>query len=89
VIVAGDLDKVVQTKKGPHILVAAPTLLANILWPIKGFSLWNCEPQVFVLDEAGCLPYLDLGTHLDDVVEAVPKGRTTYCFAAAMTTKVS
>ncbi|PBK65193.1 hypothetical protein ARMSODRAFT_1022615 [Armillaria solidipes] len=85
VIVVGDLDKVVQTKKGPHFLVAAPSRLANILWYTKRFNLWNHEPQVF----AGCLPYLDLGVHLDDVVEVVLKGRTMYFFAAAMTTKVS
>ncbi|SJL12560.1 uncharacterized protein ARMOST_15988 [Armillaria ostoyae] len=65
--------------------IAGPSRLANIIWYTKRFNLWNHEPQVF----AGCLPYLDLGVHLDDVVEVALKGRTMYFFAAAMTTKVS
>ncbi|KAK0504834.1 putative ATP-dependent RNA helicase DDX47, partial [Armillaria luteobubalina] len=42
-----------------------------------------------VLDEADRLLDLNFGTHLDDVLKAVPKQRTTYLFSATMTTKVS
>ncbi|KAK0224797.1 P-loop containing nucleoside triphosphate hydrolase protein [Armillaria nabsnona] len=90
VIVSGDMDRVAQAvalAKRPHILVATPGRIADHLWNTKGFSLHTLK--FLVLDEADRLLDLDFGTHLDDVLKAVPKQRTTYLFSATMTTKVS
>ncbi|KAK0438770.1 P-loop containing nucleoside triphosphate hydrolase protein [Armillaria borealis] len=90
VIVGGDMDRVAQAvalAKQPHILVATPGRIADHLRNTKGFSLHALK--FLVLDEADRLLDLDFGTHLDDVLKAVPKQRTTYLFSATMTTKVS
>ncbi|KAG7445602.1 DEAD-domain-containing protein [Guyanagaster necrorhizus] len=90
VIVGGDMDRVAQAvalAKRPHILVATPGRIADHLRNTKGFSLRAIK--FLVLDEADRLLDLDFGTHLDDVLKAMPKQRTTYLFSATMTTKVS
>ncbi|KAK0465311.1 P-loop containing nucleoside triphosphate hydrolase protein [Desarmillaria tabescens] len=71
--------------KRPHILVATPGRIADHLRNTKGFSLRTLK--FMVLDEADRLLDLDFGTHLDDVLKAAPKQRTTYLFSATMTTK--
>ncbi|KAK0225852.1 P-loop containing nucleoside triphosphate hydrolase protein [Armillaria fumosa] len=81
VIVGGDMDRVAQAvalAKWPHILVATPGRIADHLRNTKGFSLRTLK--FLVLDEADRLLDLDFGTHLDDVLKAMPKQRTTYLF---------
>jgi len=41
------------------------------------------------MDEADRLLDLDMGKQIDEVLQAIPRERTTYLFSATMTTKVS
>jgi len=41
------------------------------------------------MDEADRLLDLDVGKQIDEVLQAIPRERTTYLFSATMTTKVS
>jgi len=41
------------------------------------------------MDEANRLLDLDVGKQIDEVLQAIPRERTTYLFSATMTTKVS
>ncbi|OBZ70067.1 ATP-dependent rRNA helicase rrp3 [Grifola frondosa] len=90
VVVGGEVDRVAQAialAKRPHILVATPGRLADHIRSTKGFSLRTLK--FLVLDEADRLLDLDFGTHIDELLKAIPKERTTYLFSATMTTKVS
>ncbi|KAJ3846720.1 P-loop containing nucleoside triphosphate hydrolase protein [Lentinula lateritia] len=90
VIIGGEVDRVTQAvtlAKKPHILIATPGRLADHLKATKGFSLRQLK--FLVLDEADRLLDLDFGVHIDAVLKAIPRERTTYLFSATMTTKVS
>ncbi|KAF8920206.1 P-loop containing nucleoside triphosphate hydrolase protein [Mucidula mucida] len=78
VIVGGDIDRVAQAvalAKKPHIIVATPGRLLDHLQSTKGFNLRTIK--YFVLDEADRLLDLDFGTHIDELLKAIPTERTT------------
>ncbi|KAF5362789.1 hypothetical protein D9757_011017 [Collybiopsis confluens] len=86
VIIGGEVDRVTQAvalMKKPHIIVATPGRLADHLKATKGFSLRQLKfMPIRLLD-------LDFGVHINQVLDAVPKDRTTYLFSATMNTQVS
>ncbi|CAL1708684.1 unnamed protein product [Somion occarium] len=89
-VVVGGLDmqsQMVALAKKPHIVIATPGRLQDILENMKGFSLRNIK--FLVLDEADRLLDLDFGPVIDKLLKILPTSRTTYLFSATMTTKVA
>ncbi|KAG6846374.1 ribosomal RNA processing protein, partial [Arthromyces matolae] len=90
VIVGGDEDRVQQAVRlvqKPHIIVATPGRLLDHLKSTKGFSLRQLKH--LVLDEADRLLDLDFQREITEILQTIPKERSTYLFSATMTVNVS
>ncbi|KAG5719153.1 ATP-dependent rRNA helicase RRP3 [Termitomyces sp. T112] len=90
VIVGGDDDRVqqaVRLAQKPHIIVATPGRLHDHLKSTKGFSLRQLKH--LVLDEADRLLDLDFQREITEILQIIPRERSTYLFSATMTSNVS
>jgi len=70
----------------PHVIVATPGRLIDLLENRKGFSLRTLK--CLVLDEADRLLDMDFGPSIDKLLGFIPRERNTYLFSATMSSKV-
>jgi len=89
VTIVGGVDMMSQAialAKKPHIIVASPGRVVDHLQNTKGFNLRQL--QYLVLDEADRLLNMDFEKEIDEILQHIPKQRTTFLFSATMTSKV-
>ena len=67
----------------PHVVIATPGRLADLLRTTDTFSL--CKIKFLVLDEADRLFEDSFASDLDDIFEKLPKERQTLLFTATLT----
>eukprot|EP00771_Trimastix_marina_P000737 gnl/Trimastix_PCT/1767.p1 GENE.gnl/Trimastix_PCT/1767~~gnl/Trimastix_PCT/1767.p1 ORF type:complete len:467 (+),score=168.16 gnl/Trimastix_PCT/1767:77-1477(+) len=79
-------QQAIALSRHPHIAVATPGRLVDLLENVKGFSLRTI--RYLVLDEADELLNMNFTVELDKIVQACPPNRKTYLYSATMTDKV-
>ena len=80
------MKQVIELTKNPSVIVSTPGAILNHLKNTKGFSL--DQLKYLVLDEADKLLNMDFEKQITEILELVPKERTTYLFSATLTSKV-
>jgi len=88
--VVGGVDSMAQSialAKKPHVVVATPGRLVDHLENTKGFHLRSCK--YLILDEADRMLSMDFEEEINQILEIIPRSRTTFLFSATMTTKVA
>jgi ATP-dependent RNA helicase DDX47/RRP3 len=88
-VLVGGLDSISQAialSKNPHIIIGTPGRVIDHLSNTKGFNLKHLKFLVF--DEADRLLDLDFEKEIHQLLNSVPKQRTTLLFSATMTSKV-
>ncbi|KAG6648057.1 hypothetical protein CIPAW_07G121700 [Carya illinoinensis] len=79
-------EQIKNLEAQPHIIVATPGRLVDHLCNTKGFSLRTLK--YLVLDEADKLLNEEFEKSIDEILNVVPRERSTYLFSATMTKKV-
>lgn len=85
-MVVGGIDSMKQSialSNKPHIIIATPGRLADLLRTTDTFSLGKIK--FLVLDEADRLFEDSFASDLDDIFERLPKERQTLLFTATLT----
>jgi ATP-dependent RNA helicase DDX47/RRP3 len=88
--IVGGIDMIQQSivlAKKPHIIVATPGRLVDHLINTKGFSLRALK--FLVMDEADRMLSMDFEVQINQILDAIPRERSTFLFSATMTNKVA
>lgn len=88
--IVGGIDMIQQAivlAKKPHVIVATPGRLVDHLENTKGFSLRTLK--YLVMDEADRMLSMDFEEHINKILAAIPRERSTFLFSATMTSKVA
>ena len=81
------MNQAIALARKPHIIIASPGRLLYHLKNTRGFNLKKIK--YFVLDEADKLLNMDFEKEINQVLQCLPKKRTTFLYSATMTNKVS
>ena len=85
VVVVGGIDTMKQSlalSSKPHLVIATPGRLADLLRTTDTFSLSRIK--FLVLDEADRLFEASFSSDLDDIFDRIPKERQTLLFTATL-----
>ena len=80
------MSQAISLAKKPHVIVATPGRLVDHLANTKGFNLKKLKYLIF--DEADKLLNMDFEIQINQILDEIPKQRSTYLFSATMTDKV-
>ncbi|EKX49893.1 hypothetical protein GUITHDRAFT_159399 [Guillardia theta CCMP2712] len=90
-VVVGGLDmmkQAVELCKRPHVVIATPGRLSDHINSSSGVKEALARTRVVVLDEADRLLEDCFETELANILDALPKNRSTYLFSATITASI-
>lgn len=81
------MKQVIELARQPAVIIGTPGRVLHHLQHTKGFNLNGL--RFLVLDEADKLLNMDFEKQINDILELIPKERTTSLYSATLTSKVN